>query len=172
MIINAVSLLLSCDSGQDSQPSEPASLECPAVNVVCPEIPECPAAEVSVDVDIETLVTAIEDLASKSASNSISSDLDVWAHVGESYDDSSIWTNETSTTAVLTTAAAEQGCSSYDSSGNVEIAYICDSLRCSTTAWSPGTQGVLSIPIEPGGWIDCNSSNRHGIYLGGYYRQE
>lgn len=148
--------------------------ECPPVNVVCPEpvvTVEAPSvtiepASVTVDVEFSDLVDAIEDLALSSSGSGTNS---TWSHVGYTYVDY-LWTNNTSTYAVLTTAVAPGGCNVYDASGNIQITALCNSGRCLTDRWSPGVLGAFMVPIEPGGWIDCSGSNYGGLYLGGYYQ--
>ncbi len=163
---------------------------CPTVNLTCPEliVPACPAievtcpepivtvtaptvtvepAEVNVTHDFADLVIAIDTLASSSGGGNTP---ETWAWVGYNSVPYSIWDNNTNMTAVLTTAAAASGCDIYDATGTLEIDDLCNSSRCSTSNWSPGVTGSFQVPIEPGGWIDCTSSNSSGVYLGGYYQ--
>jgi len=136
-------------------------VEAPVVNVAAPSV--------TINNDFSDLVAAIEDLANNIAAPAGS---EVWAHIGYVSQPSAIWTNTSSQTAVITTAAVQSGCDVFDSNGYQELDDFCNAARCSTEVWSPGTQGVLQIPVEPGGWVDCtnNYGYSYAVYLGGYYQ--
>ena len=146
---------------QVEAPEVLVDVEAPVVNVAAPSV--------TINNDFSDLVAAIEDLANNIAAPAGS---EVWAHIGYVSQPSAIWTNTSSQTAVITTAAVQSGCDVFDSNGYQELDDFCNAARCSTEVWSPGTQGVLQIPVEPGGWVDCtnNYGYSYAVYLGGYYQ--
>tara|TARA_R100000030_G_C3210402_1_gene113212 strand:- start:84 stop:725 length:642 start_codon:yes stop_codon:yes gene_type:complete len=169
-----------------SCPEPVINLSCPdpvvQVEVAAPDVQVAVAApEVDVNVAgpdmtgieaaIDDMTLTIDDTLSNITSSAGNTDIQ-WAHIGtHSNPNSNTWTNNSSDTAIITTAGTSQGgCDVYTASGVMEMNDFCDGSMCSLDAWSPGTQGVLSIPVEPGGWVDCYQSNSARFYIGGYYQ--
>ena len=170
--------------------------ECPDVNVTCPEpqvVVELISPEPNVNVNVEApAVTVTNDIEAPDFSDlvdailqSSSGDLnrDYFAHsiYINSYSNSNqtLWENTSSSDAVITMIASYEDnldCDLRDASGNTVIDNICYAGSCQRGGVThgrdsgPGWDNRLTLPIQPGEYIQCYSGDSTSVYVQGYYQ--
>lgn len=181
-----------------SCPQPEINLSCP--EVVCPEPvvrdivieTSCPDVyveqpEVNITVDgpdmtgiesaIDDMVVAFEDLSLNGSQSSQTKDYH--AQTGNiGYSSVIVFNNNDSREFVITSVIGLEISCAVKDSGGIVIPNFCSNLACSRTKSfssagvhaSIGVRNGFSIPVEPGQFVECVTSNSSQYLLQGYYQ--
>jgi len=170
--------------------------ECPEVNVVCPDpeiIVEVVTPEPQVDINVEapnvTVTNDVEapdfgdlvDAILQSSSGGLNRDYFAHSIYINPYSNPSrtLWENTSSSDAVVTMIASYEDnldCDLLDASGNIIVDKVCHGGSCQRGGVThgrgsgPGWDNRLTLPVQPGEYIQCYSGDSCSVYVQGYYQ--
>ena len=170
--------------------------ECPSINVVCPEpeiIVELISPEPRVNVNVEApSVSITNDVEAPDFSDLVDAMLlsseagstrDYFAHSINinPYTSTShvLWENTSNEEAVITMIASYEdnlSCHLLDASANTLIENICYAGSCERGGATHGRHSGygydnrLTLPVQPGEYVQCYSSDSASVYVQGYYQ--